>query len=280
MLRLLLLGALAPCTLGARAFPVMPLPPLAVDPPTADDALAAAAPDAFEFVEAQPQCVNPIRDQGDCGSCWAFAASGSFADRSCVRGAPRRLLSPQDLLDCEGLNLGCTLGSLPSMAWPYLEKKGVATDACVPYSDPPGRHKCPTACADGSSPARRRATNATHLHGVAAIMAAVVEGPVDASFNVMEDFYEHWATGGNSTYVFTKGSPYKGLHSVKLVGFGVGADGVPYWTAENSWGLSGGFGLGNTTKGYFRIRRGTNECGFEAAVWAGWPAASSAAYDD
>ena len=275
----------------AARFPVMQLPPLAVEMPSAEDlaAVALSVNNSFEFVLAHPECVSAVRDQGQCGSCWAFAATGALADRTCIRttGKPTRL-SPQDLLDCETLNLGCTLGSLPEMAWSFLRKTGVADDDCVPYDTPdPKKHKCPRTCANGQPkrPAHvHQAVNVTHLKGVAAIMAAVLEGPVDVTFNVHKDFEEHWASedASNETYVHTHGG-FTGIHSVKLVGYGVDHAGVPYWTCENSWGCSGGLGFADSPvrcerpythklAGYFRIRRGTNECGIESLAYAGWPA--------
>jgi len=92
------------------------------------------------------------------------------------------------------------------------------------------------------------------------------------TFNVYSDFDEHWGKRTNATYIREKGTGFKGIHSVKMVGFGTGSDGVDYWTCENSWGVSGGFGFpGFAQGGYFRIRRGTNECGIEKLAYAGWP---------
>ena len=117
-----------------------------------------------------------------------------------------------------------------------------------------------------------KATNVTHLLTEAAMMGAIAEGPIDVTFNVYSDFDEHWGQRTNATYIREKGTGFKGIHSVKMVGYGTGSDGVDYWTCENSWGTSGGFGFpGFTQGGYFRIRRGTNECGIEKLAYAGWP---------
>ena len=279
--------SLSLAVLAAAAFPVMDMPPLPADPPTADDVAAARSTNAsFEFVQRHPACVVGVRDQGHCGSCWAFAATGALADRTCIRTGVQTLLSPQDLLDCESLNLGCTLGSLPNMAWSFLRRKGVADESCVPYNTKePKKHRCPSQCESGEPkrPAHmHKATNVTHHKGVAAIMAAVEQGPVDVTFNVFFDFHDHWVRGGDTTYVHKSGH-FEGIHSVKLVGYGVDKAGVPYWTCENSWGCTGGFGFEDAPVrcakpyvggpgGYFRIRRGTNECGIESLVYSGWPA--------
>ena len=74
---------------------------------------------AFDARTAFPGCVHRVLDQGSCGSCWAFAATEALSDRFCIRslGAVNVTLSPGDLLSCEKLNLGCTVGSLPEWAW-------------------------------------------------------------------------------------------------------------------------------------------------------------------
>lgn len=276
-------AATAGAAASGPARPLMQMPALPAEPP---GRLPAASNASHEFVLAHAECVTPIRDQGHCGSCWAFAATGTLADRTCVRTGQRTRLSPQDLLDCERLNLGCTMGSLPQMAWGFLAKTGVADDACVPYEHArPRKRGCPARCAagDAKAPAHlHRSGNATHYKTVEAMMAAVDEGPVDVSFNVHSDFHDHWYARTNATYVHAKGG-YEGVHSVKLVGYGVGDDGVPFWTCENSWGYTGGFGFRGGAAascsgvreqcgGYFRIVRGRNECGVESLAYAGWPA--------
>lgn len=262
----------------AATYPVMQQAALDETAPLhRDDIFLNNAPGAsYEFVLDNPACHAPIRDQGQCGSCWAFAAADSFSDRLCVRSGKVKPLSPQDLLNCELLNLGCTLGSLPDMAWSFLAKKGIATEACVPYlhSDP-HKTQCDRVCEDGTAKVVMKATNVTHLKTEAAMMEAIAEGPIDVTFNVYSDFDAHWGQRTNATYIREKGTGFKGIHSVKMVGYGTGSDGIDYWTCENSWGVSGGFGFSGVTQagGYFRIRRGTNECGIEKLAYAGWPAA-------
>lgn len=82
-------------------------------------------------------------------------------------------------------------------------------------------------------------------------------GPVEASYKVYEDFY-HYKSG---VYHYTSGKLVGG-HAVKIIGWGV-ENGVDYWLIANSWGTSFG------EKGFFKIRRGTNECQIEGNVVAG-----------
>ena len=95
------------------------------------------------------------------------------------------------------------------------------------------------------------------------IMRELVDhGPLDATFNVYSDFHEY--AGG--VYEHRSGK-YLGLHSVKIIGYGVSnSSNVPYWLVQNSWGSSWG-----PDHGFFKIRRGSDECGFESLVYAGAP---------
>ena len=105
----------------------------------------SSLPASFDAREVWPHCIHPVRDQGSCGSCWAFAATEVLSDRFCIKsgGAVDVVLSPGDLLACEKLNLGCTCGSLPEWAWDYLSKSGTVADACVPYASGGGdTQKC------------------------------------------------------------------------------------------------------------------------------------------
>lgn len=89
----------------------------------------------------------------------------------------------------------------------------------------------------------------------------LTNGPVEASFEVYEDFL----TYKSGVYVKSSGSG-KGLggHSVKIIGWGV-ENSTSYWIVANSWNEDWG------DKGFFKIRRGTNECGIEKQVVAGIP---------
>lgn len=82
-------------------------------------------------------------------------------------------------------------------------------------------------------------------------------GPVVAAFNVYEDFYSY----RSGVYHHVYGNMVGG-HAVKIIGWGSEA-GTPYWLVANSWNVTWGLG------GFFKIRRGTNECGFESYVVAG-----------
>jgi len=85
-------------------------------------------------------------------------------------------------------------------------------------------------------------------------------GPVETAFTVYEDFLSYM--GG--VYKYTWGDELGG-HAVKIIGWGVTSNNVKYWIAANSW--NGDWG----EKGFFRISRGDDDCGFEDEVNGGVP---------
>jgi len=91
-------------------------------------------PDSFDSRTNWEGCVHEIRDQAQCGSCWAFGATEAFSDRICIAsgGKTNVILSPQDMVSCDGWNMGCNGGVLP-WAWSYLTTTGAVVDSCFPY---------------------------------------------------------------------------------------------------------------------------------------------------
>ena len=89
-------------------------------------------PSGFDSRTQWPDCIHPIRNQEQCGSCWAFSASEVLSDRFCISNKANVVLSPQWLVSCDSENLGCKGGNLPYV-WQYMESNGIPTDACDPY---------------------------------------------------------------------------------------------------------------------------------------------------
>jgi len=152
-----------------------------------------------------------------------------------------------------------------------MKSYGITTMSCVPYSSQEGdvescqnyKHNCE----DGSKWKLFFAANYSQVGSliepsthVEEIMKAVMQGPVDVTFNVWGDFFEY--KGGVYTH---KGGDYEGLHSVKVIGFGTDS-GVDYWLVQNSWGRNWGI-----EGGFFKIKRGVDECFIETLVYTGFP---------
>ena len=94
-----------------------------------------ALPTSFNARSEWPTCIHSIRDQGECGSCWAFSSAAFLEDRYCIdsNGAINVRLSPQDMVSCDFSNGGCNGGYLsPSIS--YLMSEGIVSEECLPYT--------------------------------------------------------------------------------------------------------------------------------------------------
>ncbi|KAA6372284.1 MAG: putative cathepsin B2 cysteine protease, partial [Streblomastix strix] len=108
-------------------------------------------PDTFDSRERWPDAILPVRDQGDCGSCWAFSIAETIGDRLGVLGCSRGDIAPEDLVSCDIFDDGCD-GGFIDMAWDWCQENGLATEECIPYKAGEGvESPCPETCEDGSA---------------------------------------------------------------------------------------------------------------------------------
>eukprot|EP01013_Petalomonas_cantuscygni_P024860 TRINITY_DN46588_c0_g1_i1.p1 TRINITY_DN46588_c0_g1~~TRINITY_DN46588_c0_g1_i1.p1 ORF type:complete len:312 (-),score=64.41 TRINITY_DN46588_c0_g1_i1:538-1473(-) len=234
--------------------------------------LKEGIPSSFDSREQWPRCksIQMVRDQGQCGSCWAFGAAESFSDRYCIASGQKaqHVFSPYALMTCSSMNMGCNGGRL-SAAWDYIKDWGLPLDECQPYVGVNGSGtpacqwgKC---LGDGSWNTWKVSSTSDPGCGYFSCSpsemaeAIMKEGPIEGSFTVYEDFMHY--TGG--VYQHKTGSQLGG-HAIKIIGWGV-EDGTPYWLCTNSWGPTWG------EKGFFKILRGSNECNIEHDNGAGTP---------
>jgi len=232
-----------------------------------------AVPSTFDARQQWPGCVGAVRNQEDCGSCWAFAATESLSDRFCIasNGKINVTLSPQWLVDCFTLEYGCAGGYLDT-TWEEMVKVGVATDSCVPYEG--SNDQCPSQCQDGSNIQIYKSSNAYTVFengsnaNVLAIQTEIFNnGPVEVGFWVFDDFFSY---SGGVYELHGPGNSFVGGHAVKIIGWGTDStSGTDYWLVQNSWGPDWGL------NGHFMIRRGTDECSIEDQVATGIPLLNS-----
>lgn len=78
--------------------------------------------------------VTPVKDQGDCGSCWAFSTTGALEGATFVEGLGLKTLSESQLVDCSSRygNNGCGGGSMSEAMW-YVRRFGLSSEATYPY---------------------------------------------------------------------------------------------------------------------------------------------------
>jgi cathepsin B len=214
----------------------------------------SATPTNFDSRVQWPGKIGAIRDQQQCGACWAFGASESFADRYAISTGDVQVFSPEEMVSCDQGDYGCQGGYL-NVANAYLVSHGVALDSCTPYTAGSGSAPaCKTACDNGSVKKLYKGKAVATANTPASIKNLIASsGPVETGFTVYEDFFAyksgiyHHVSGGMA-----------GGHAVKIIGWGV-ESGVNYWIVANSWGT--GWGINGT----FKIKQG--ECGIDQAVY-------------
>lgn len=116
----------------------------------------ANVPDYFDATEQWPQCAeqHPIRNQGQCGSCWSFGTSEAVSFRSCTLNQEIDvIMAPQQLVSCnhDAGVMGCR-GAATGNAYAYFVREGIVEDSCYPYkSGSTGRDgTCYNSCTDAS----------------------------------------------------------------------------------------------------------------------------------
>jgi cathepsin B len=231
---------------------------------------AADIPAEFDARTKWPGLIHPIRDQQQCGSCWAFSASEVLSDRVAIAtGKASPVLSPEDMVSCDSGDMGCQGGQLAS-AWSYLKNTGIVSDACFPYAAGGGQAPaCSQKCADGESwsSSKVKAASVYAINGVSNMQQEIMtKGPIQVAFMVYKSFMSY--SSGVYQKHWYEVIP-EGGHAVKIVGWGT-ESGTDYWLVANSWNTNWG------AEGFFKIARGTNACGIEKTgpPYAGTPAVS------
>ena len=220
-----------------------------------DESLMASLPASYDSVSLGH--VSPVKKQGTCGSCVAFATISLV--ETCFKKTVGVFgdYSEQHLLDCAyGARLvnGCK-GSWPFgyTSWLATKKPRLATEKSYPYKGRVGT--CRTDYEELNQGAKiSRAYTTGWKRGNEEILKALVY----KHGAVMVAIAAHGANGNFKQYrggIFSGCSKrYKISHAVVVVGYGT-QDGLDYWLVKNSWGKGWG------EQGYMKIQRGVNMCG-------------------
>lgn len=241
---------------------------------------AGTLPRHFDASEHWTGLITEARDQGWCGSSWAFSTATMASDRFAILSKGREMiqLAPQQMLACVRRQHGCNGGYLDA-AWYYLRKIGVVDEDCYPYiaaqnvcKIQPGDTLVTANC---ELPGKVNRTDmyrmgpALSLNNETDIMTEIKDrGTVQAIMRVYRDFFSYRSGIYRHSAAATPADERSAYHSVRLIGWGeerVGYDVVKYWIAINSWGQWWG------ENGRFRILRGSNECEIESYVLASNP---------
>ena len=233
-------------------------PPLSLDEidvtETARRALRdqVSLPDYVNWV--QMGGVTPVKNQGSCGSCWAFSTTGALEGARFVKTGELVALSEQNLLDCDHVDLACN-GGLMDNAFKFDEKSGgLCSEQDYPYEAKRNTVCNPSNCTD--VPGSIVSTFIDVPPGDAdALISAIAMQPISIAIEASQFVFQFYKTGViNDDSCGSRGSID---HGVLAVGYGTDLDSQePYFLVKNSWGPTWG------SEGYVKLgRKSKNEFG-------------------
>eukprot|EP01023_Acetabularia_acetabulum_P060125 TRINITY_DN7226_c0_g1_i3.p1 TRINITY_DN7226_c0_g1~~TRINITY_DN7226_c0_g1_i3.p1 ORF type:complete len:438 (-),score=77.44 TRINITY_DN7226_c0_g1_i3:447-1760(-) len=210
----------------------------------------------------EKKCVTNVKNQGSCGSCWAFSTTGSVEGVNCVYSGELVSLSEQELVDCDSFDSGCG-GGLMDDAYQYIiDNKGIDTELDYGYwgigtfCNRRKEHDRHVVTINGYS--NVPAENET------AIAVSVAQHPVSVAVCV-DGSFQYYSSGVLDSKCCSALD-----HGVLIVGYVDEGPEAPYWIVKNSWGESWG------EEGYLKMRKdvgGKGQCGI--ALNASYPIKTS-----
>lgn len=203
--------------------------------------------------------VTPIKNQGSCGSCWSFSATGSLEGHYKIATGALRSLSEQQLIDCsrpEG-NLGCGGGAMTAAFDYIIANKGIDNEDEYGYTAQDSE-PCWTAAEKRVVATLSNYTNVPQGKEDE-LAAAAALGPVSVAIEADQAGFQNYKSG-----IFSAACGTKLDHGVLVVGYT-----ADHWIVKNSWGTTWG------EQGFIRMKRGVNICGI--AQDASYPNVAKAA---
>jgi len=208
--------------------------------------LPAAAPSKYDWRDHG--AVTAVKNQGQCGSCWAFSATEGVESANFMKGNKLTALSPQQITSCDKSDAGCNGGDLPP-AFNYVEQNGLETEAVYPYtsgtSGASGTCKYEKAQVVQTISSYSYATqskNETQMY-----IASSTYGPLSVCVDA-----ETWSAYRSGIISSNCGVLLD--HCVQIVGWDTTYS-TPYWIVKNSWGSTWG------ESGYLRVEMYKDLCG-------------------
>lgn len=196
--------------------------------------------------------VNPIRDQGQCGSCWSFSTIQSVESATAIKYGKLPQLSEQQLVDCDnfkngGADHGCN-GGLMDNAFTWIGKNGGSCSRTdYPYVS--GSTMEAGTCQKCTVESNTKVSKYIDITASsdASMMTAISMQPVSIAIEADQRAFQLYSSG-----VFDESCGTNLDHGVGLVGYGSSVDGKDYYILRNSWGTTWG------DKGYMYLARGSS----------------------
>ncbi|CAH8493569.1 unnamed protein product [Dicrocoelium dendriticum] len=197
--------------------------------------------------------VTPVKDQGACGSCWAFSVTGNIEGQWFLKTNQPVSLSEQQLLDCDSKDEACN-GGLPEWAFEAVQQMG----GLMSESDYPYKAEKEKTCKLSRPNMVAYINDSLELPSDEFQLAnwLSIHGPISVGINA--NFLQFYLGGvSHPPHILCS---KEGLdHAVLIVGYGFTSFWhSPYWIVKNSWGNTWG------EDGYFRVYRGDGTCGINA----------------
>jgi len=205
------------------------------------------APDSVDW--STKGVVTPVKNQGQCGSCWAFSATGAMECQYAIKTGTLNSLSEQELVDCAGFQYGCLgcNGGQMTGAMKYAAKEGgLCSESEYKYEAKDGTCKA-SSC--GTKYDANTGYEAVTPYSASALETATAAGCVSIGIEADQTAFQHYSSG-----VLTGNCGTSIDHGVLVVGYGTDGS-QKYWKVKNSWGESWG------QKGYVNICRDCDKNG-------------------
>ena len=215
----------------------------------AEPILHFGAEENFDWLDV----LNPVKNQGSCGSCWAFSTVANLEGLYYIKYGQHKRFSEQMLVDCDTTDSACN-GGLMEYAFDWIKSNGgLMLEGDYAYTGKKGT------CKSDSSKYAVKVTGYKKLSSddETDILNYLVEtGPLAIAVNA--DPLQNY-NSGLASYSKSTCDPSGINHAVNLVGYGV-ENGTKYWLVRNSWGADWG------EDGYFRMLRGSGTCGINTYI--------------
>ncbi|OQR89640.1 cysteine protease family C01A [Achlya hypogyna] len=200
--------------------------------------LTAAQAQAGDKDWTTDKCMPPVKNQGSCGSCWAFATVGASEMAHCLGTGKLLDLSEQQLVSCaKNAGQGCQ-GGWPNKALDYISQTGLCSAKDYPYTAKD------SSCQSSCSKTKLSIGKTVDIQGESAIQSALDKQPISVTVEAGNSVWQYYKGG-----VVAQCPGAQSDHAVIAVGYGT-KDGQQHFKIRNSWGANWG------EKGYMYLKRG------------------------